>query len=373
MDKKKILIYPYDIEFCPVLRHAGILPGYTVAALVSPGGWGFTGRDAGRADRGDRLNINVSGDFDGSLDLCDTVLFTEALRPLDFEKYILPKAQMAAESGKDIIFLRSAEEKSFTLLKEICRKYNVRLTVLKDFEEEYTYRDLEFFGLQKINTPVIFVTGLYERTQKFELQLSLREALSKLGYKVSQIGSRNYCGLLGFHSFPRFMYGTSLAEEKKIMAFNHYVKELEVREEPDVFIIGIPGGIMKINDTFTGRFGILAYEASQAIAPDAAVVSTFYEAFDSDYFQKIATSLKYKLGFDVSCFNLSNVKFDWEVSRENSKESYIMLDSSFIDKKKADFISLQTPVFNTLNNIDRTGMANFLIDTLAYYGEIESV
>ena len=352
MYKKKILVYPYDGEFSPVLRHSEMMTMY---------------------NGGDKLNININNDFEGLLPLCDAVLFSESERSLDFDKFILPKIVKAAEQGKDILYLRKIEEEKRDRLKELCKKYNVSFTSCDDFENTYYEHDLDDFNLQKIDTPVIFIAGLYERTQKFEIQLSLREAFISLGYKVSQVGSRNYCELLGFHSFPKFMYSPSKAEDKKILSFNHFLKDMENKEKPDVIIVGIPGNIMRLNDTFTGRFGTMAYEVSQAVTPDASIMSTLYEDFEPEYFKKIATLIKYKLGFNISCFNLSNIKFDWAVAEQSSRESYLLLDSSFIEKKKIKFNMLKTPVFNTLNNEDRTNMANYLIDILSYYGEVESV
>ena len=91
---------------------------------------------------------------------------------------------------------------------------------------------------------------------------------------------------------------------------------------------------MKVNDSFTGDFGIMACEISQAVTPDVGVLSTFYEDFMPIYFSKISTLVKYKLGFDINFYNLSNIKFDWEAANENKKESYLIVDSGFVDSKK---------------------------------------
>lgn len=371
--KKRILVYPFDIEFSPVLRHSEMMPEYSIEALVSPAGWGMNGKDAAIADGGDRLNININADFDGLLPMCDTVLFTEAEHHLDFEKFILPKVIKAAEQGKDILNLRELGEERKKKLKSLCKKYSVSFRSCEDLKDIEVNNEADGLKLQKIYTPVIFVAGVYERTQKFEIQLSLRDAFSSLGYSVSQIGSRNYCELLGFHSFPDFMYDPFLTEEKKILSFNRYLKEIEIIEKPDVLIVGVPGGVMRLNDSFTGRFGITAYEVSQAVTPDVSILSTFYEDYKPEYFEKLSTSIKYKLGFDISCYNLSNVKFDWEAAKNIFKESYLLLDSSFIEKKKAKINMLKTPVFNILDDNDRGNMVSYLIDTLSYFGDVESV
>lgn len=372
-EKKKVLVFPYDSEFSPVLRHYEMMPEYTVAGVVSPQGWGINGKDAAVADGGDLLNITVNSDFESLLPICDCVLFSESEKHLDFEKSILPRVLKAAEHGKEILYLKELDEDKKRRLKSVCKKCNVVFKSNEDFKDTFSADGTYGLKLHKINTPVIFVTGSYEKTQKFEIQLSLREAFSSLGYNISQIGSRNYCELIGFHSFPEFMFSSELNEERKIYAFNNYLKEIEIEENPDVIIIGIPGGIMRLNDSFTGRFGIIAYEVSQAVTPDVSVFSTLYEDFSPEYFEKIGMSVKYKLGFDVSCYNLSNVKFDWDAAKDSEKESYLLLDCGFIQKRKAKFNMLKTPVFNILNDNDRGNMASYLIDTLSYFGDVESV
>jgi peptide maturation system protein (TIGR04066 family) len=372
-EKKKVLVFPYDSEFSPVLRHHEMMPEYTVAGVVSPPGWGINGKDAAVADGGDLLNITVNSDFESLLPICDCVLFSESEKQLDFEKSILPRVLKAAEHGKEILYLKELDEDKKKRLKSVCKKYNVVFKSNEDFKDTFSVDGAYGLKLHKINTPVIFVTGSYEKTQKFEIQLSLREAFSSLGYNISQIGSKNYCELIGFHSFPEFMFSCELNEERKIYAFNNYLKEIEIEENPDVIIIGIPGGIMRLNDSFTGKFGIIAYEVSQAVTPDVSVFSTFYEDFSSEYFEKLGMSVKYKLGFEVSCYNLSNVKFDWDAAKDSEKESYLLLDGGFIQKRKAKFNMLKTPVFNILNDNDRGNMASYLIDTLSYFGDVESV
>lgn len=373
-ERTKILIYPYDVETSPILRHAKLISDYSIVALVSPNGWGFNGRDASLADGGVKINIEVNSDFEGSLPLCDTVLFSESTLPLDFHKYILPKISLSAKQGKDIIYFRKDYGENEKVIKDICGENKVTLKSYCNYDDQFAQEHRVYDArIQKINTPVIFVAGVYERTQKFEIQLSLRECFIKMGYKISQIGSRDNCELLGFYSFPKFMYSCSLSEREKICLFNHYIKNIELKEKPDIIIIGCPGGIMKVNDSFTGDFGIMACEISQAVTPDVGVLSTFYEDFMPIYFSKISTLVKYKLGFDINCYNLSNIKFDWEAANENKKESYLIVDSGFVDSKKTLFNQLQTQVFNILNSNDRDNMANHIINILSYYGEVRSV
>jgi len=371
---EKLLIYPYNLQFSPMLRHESLLNGYEISCLVSPNGWGFTGKDAGIADQGPDIGIFVSSDFEKSLDLCDTVMFIESYFPLDFEKIIFSKIKMAIKSRKNIICLLQLKSDVIKEIESLCdcgglyfKYFNGTQNILPEdisFENE---------SIEEINTPVIFVIGVAERTNKFEIQLTLREKISKLGYKISQIGTRSYCEMMGFHSLPSFMYKSDISEVNKVLMFNRFIKKIEEIEEPDIIIIGVPGGIMPFNRLFTNRFGLLAFEISQAISPDIVISSLLYEDYKADGFEVFANSIKYKLGFDVDFFNIANTQFDWTRAYEEHILSHISINSRYIDDKIKGYCKSKIPVFNILNHDDSIKITNFTIDKFIEYGSVKIV
>ncbi len=218
--------------------------------------------------------------------------------------------------------------------------------------------------------PVIFVLGLGEKMHKFELQLILREKYIKEGYKVSQIGSRNNsCELLGFHSFPLELHKNNLTESEKVIYFNRYIKHIENEEKPDIFIIGIPGGIMPYSNQFTNRFGFMSYIVSNAVEPDAGILSINYGEWTKKLLEKLTKTTEYKLGFPIDCFNISNTQIDWTASIEKGHLMYNILEKEFIEIKKKELLNSKLPVYYILDNNDVNNMTELIIDKLAEYGE----
>ena len=373
--KENLIIYPFDIQSTPLLRNEKFLEQYNITALISPKGWGFDGKDGSCADKGENINIDVSSNFEEALELADTVLFSESYLSLDFRKMVYPKIEKAVKSNKNIICTLDIEKEICCKLENECRKRDKYFKNYKnDHDIQYKkYEKIKKESIYEISTPVMFIVGMGERTQKFQLQLSVREYIVKMGYKVSQIGTRHYCEMFGFHSFPQFMFGNSMSEVEKIVAFNLYVKKLEIEEQPDLIIIGIPGGLLPFNNMFTNRFGALAYEISRSIRPDVAILSTFYEDYKPEYFERLSNLIKYRFGYEIDCYNLSNVKFDWDNSRNSEVATYSMLSCEFIDKKKKHFEKLNTLVFNAFNKSDLHNASNVIIDALAKYSEAESI
>ncbi len=373
-DNEKLLIYPYNMQITPVLRHNSLLSGYDISCLISPNGWGFTGKDAGIADSGPDIGITVSSDFEKALDLCDTVMIIEPHLPFSFEKNILHKIKLAIKSNKNIICLLQLEKQTVEEIDSLCNCQGVYFKYFNGAQNILS-EDIHFENesIEEIDTPIILLTGIAERTNKFEIQLTLREKIQKSGYKISQVGSRSYCEMLGFHSFPSFMFSSGVTEVNKVLMFNRFIKKIEETEEPDIIIIGVPGGIMPFNRMFTNKFGLLAFEISQAILPDVVIASLLYEDYKPEGFDIYANSIKYKLGFDVDFFNVANTQFDWARAYEEKVLSYLSLDYKFIDEKKTNFTKNEIPVFNILNKDDSDNMVNQAIEKLTGYADVQIV
>lgn len=368
MNKKgDALVYPYDINFTPILRHSRLLANCTITKLISPEGWGLTGKDAACTDGGSDIGISISNSFEEELNNCNTVIFASSERKLDFDGVILQKLMLAGKAKKKVITLGSLNKIEFKTVNDFCIKNEVDIDFYGSAIKERISKSIDYSedSLHRINTPIIFVLGSGNNTQKFEIQLLLREFLLNNGYKVAQVGSRDYCEFLGFHSFPQKMFSTRINESKKVIFFNRYIREIERTERPDVIIVGIPGGILPFNSDFTNNFGFPAYIVANAIEPDAAIFSTVYEDWSDIYFERLSTLIKHKFGFFIDAFNLSNAQVDWNNSRENMKLSLNILDWKFIEQKKKLLSNSKVPVFNVLNSAKSSDIAEYAVNKLS--------
>ncbi|NOW07172.1 TIGR04066 family peptide maturation system protein [Clostridium beijerinckii] len=369
--KYKAIIYPFDVEAIPLIRHNNLIDNYDIVQAISPSGWGLEGKDASFADNGEPTGIIVDSDFDKALESCDAVFFINSSTKIDLDKFIYPKIIKAAQNSKNIICTIKLENRVVDEISKICTDKNTSWKYFENTCNNIKTPTIE--KIYKINTPIIFVTGIGERTHKFEIQLNLKENLKKTEYRVSQIGTRHYCELMGFHSFPKFMYSKAISESEKVILFNHYIKNIEIKENPDIIIVGVPGGTMPFSYEFPNKFGILAYEISQAVLPDAVVLSTLYNDYTSEYFELISKSYRYKFGYDIDCYNISNLIVDLTASNREEELKYLMLDYQFINEKKKNHSSLGTPVYNILDIDDAKSMSDFLINKLTRYGQSQII
>ncbi|GGF94574.1 hypothetical protein GCM10010912_44410 [Paenibacillus albidus] len=364
--KNDVLIYPYDSSFAPILRSNNFIDKFNEIHLCSLNGSGLCGKDASIADGGSALNLVVKKDFDALLSIVDTVIFTEVDSYIDFEWSLYPKIKMAIDAHKKIINLAPLSPQ----IREELRINSIENEVLfEDYSnnpdstiDEINCRE----GILNINTPVIVVMGLSNSTGKFTTQINIKKQLEESGYKISMIGSRSYCEFLGYHSFPNFMTERKFDDVEKIFLFNKYIKNIEKSENPDVIVICIPGGIVPYDNKIHNNFGITAFLVSQAVVPDASVLCLFHEDFTAKYLELIGNTVKYRFGFEIDAYNISNRQIDW-VEMVNAKPEKVRsstINIKLIDKTIEKVNSLTTvPIYNLLS--DKGDLTEMLINKLS--------
>ncbi len=162
-------------------------------------------------------------------------------------------------------------------------------------------------SLHMPNVPMVVVAGCWEKTDKFEVSLALRERFIENGYRLLQIGSRDGCEMLGFHSFPGFMLRRDVDATDKIFYFNRWILKRVKEEQPDLILLTIPGATQDFNEQFTRGSGLLHHQVFQAITPDVLLLCTFYMPDSLKILEDLALSCKYRFGASVDAFHMSNL------------------------------------------------------------------
>ena len=261
----------------------------------------------------DEMSMPIIDVADVEYDAFDNVIVIEP------EFYRHSFIENSIKKGKNVIYIEQKEKEDFDLKQ------------LDSVSEE-----------QQIFVPVVFVAGTAPYTEKFHVQLALRKHLLDNGYKVSVIGSKTYSGLFGLHSFPFFMY-ENMDNIQKIILFKKYVKYIEMIEQPDLIIIGIPGAIMAINKKHHFDFGITAYMVSQAVAGDYVIMSMLYgKKYTTEQLEELSRVCKYRLNFEVDSFHLSNAWLDPSTLKDD-RLKIIKMGKKEYDQKVDKLYDLMNP------------------------------
>lgn len=366
---RRIALYPYDVSSLHLLLHSSMMniSGDDMIACVAPRGWGYENEDAGYKV-GIKTDVLVKSDFDSLVNDIDVLIVTESVLPLHSTD-IAEKIERVLDNGKRVIVLRKMEaDLEKQLEKKAFGNRNLELYTGNQLNL-YTDIDMEDTSIEEIPAPIILVLGSGERCCKFDVQLELREALLEHGYALTQIGSKNYCESLGFHSFPDFMLDHSgYTEREKMIGFNKYVKMLYMKEKPDVMIIGVPGGVFAFDEYFNNHFGITNFYVSNAIIPDYVIFNSLYVDALSEYLDTLKIRLNDKYGYETDQIFISNYALNYAVSKSDKKLSYLTCKTSSV-LERANGLD----VYNIYDHGSKKNAIHKLLDTLQEYANISII
>lgn len=306
----KVMVFPYDFEFLPILKNRHLLTDITIKCLVSPNGFGLTGKDGYFFEDGEKSGFTVHSNMtEEDFSKIDAVWLTESIKKLHKEE-IADYIKTISQYRKDVIFTSIVDKTFEKEIKDLCDFYKLKIVTTQDYMSAYDMLDIESVSdslrWHKCETPVIYVLGVSGMTQKFDLQLYLRSQFISRGYKVSQIGSKSLCETMGFYSVPAFIFSSKYTETEKVLKLNAFIKEIEERENPDVIIMGIPDGIMPLTQKHHFNFGIPAYEMCCAVNPDFSILSLFDGMYNDEFFEEMTKLCKYRLNIDLDIFITSH-------------------------------------------------------------------
>ena len=319
----RVVVYPYSFQFAPFLRQMQYDHKYDVVSVVMPGTWYENGQDASYVDEGERIGVPIYNDFWDEIEKCTTIIWAD----YDYEDnyslfdHVIEDIIGAMGRHKNILCCQPLEREILTTFETIAKKQNVNFEYLVTHEKGKT----DIKSDQKITIPIITVMGMGENCSKFEVQLLIRRILRAEGYKVSQIGSRTGCELLDFHSFPQFMFSKEYTETEKINCFLNFVLDVQNKEQADVMIIGVPGGILPLNNSNNLYFGITAFEVFNTIRSDFNILNLWCEKYNSQFIRQMENVVNYRFNSILDCVFLSNIHINSD-SKGKSLLEYDVFD-----------------------------------------------
>lgn len=348
------MIYPYSKAYEPYVLHQELLKNMEISLLVSPKGSGLVGRKVcceGKA-------WEITSDYTEALKQCDIVWFVNDEKFRLSEEAIKKKVIEAVSEKKKIIFTRTVTAGGNNFADAIPIQQKIQLEKSHSMEDK-----LQADYCYHIDTPVLTVYGTETSTDKLAVQLSLREEFVHRGYKVASISTRVDSELYGMYDMPAFMIECGYSEAEKIRRYNHYVKKIELEEQPDIIIVGVPGGTLPYDQIDHNEYGILAYEISFAVPCDAAVMCMAYNPLFEGDFSRFAYDMKQVFRYKTICCHVAASVPDMKKMSDNRKRHLVSLDREFIDEKIKRYNKQN--VFDILNKSGAKCAVKLICDALS--------
>lgn len=321
----RIAVYPFNLECMAFSEFKDLLDAdYCLSEAASPRCWGFAGKDIETVDGPEKIKKSPK-EFTKENDILLIPDFT--IEP-DAAKSLIKEIVSYIPHVRKVICCAYFIDEQLDEIKEACKKAGAEFIYLLDFsaaEEEFSYYKTaginEEFAIKnrndkvlkevvEINAPICAVSGEWEATGKFPIELKLLRCLRAQGYKVSMVGS-NFCSLFfGVHRFPDFMLSGAVDETEKPYVFSRFLSQIVLNEAPDIMIVGVPGAMQRFNDQETNRFGVLPYITFQAMKPDYMVLAALYRENGKFAIEELINKCRYCYGVKPDTIHMSNEELE---------------------------------------------------------------
>jgi peptide maturation system protein (TIGR04066 family) len=332
----RILIYPVDRESLPIVKSAANYSAVPIFQLISPESWGYGEEKYQYSDR----TVAVSHKYEEGLNDCSVLWVVDSWNDLDFNEYIKPAIRMASQKGKHVVCSKKLSEEEKMALADI------EITFIENLQTKPTISRND--RVQEIRTPIIYVLSSTEFCNQFYIETALCSELRERGYDTLLISSRKEGIAFGEYAIPAFMFCSDYSENEKVVAMNFYVRHLEMKHQPEVIIIGVPGAAAPYDRRYSSDFGIIAYEMSEAAKPDFTILSSPCTLSDVSFFEGADKELQGRLGVAVDAHSFAPYALDIADSSNDKSLGYLSVDDYYIEEtiKRAGYRNL----FN-LNNM----------------------
>lgn len=297
----KLMLFPYNPNTITILENTRHLKGYTITAVSS-----FKEHEKKLEECEKRNDITCNTNYENLLATVDVLLLIDPATPREAERY-LEVIKAANNLGKRVVCSRA--------LRDHLKTLNLDYTVELISEENQLEKQYGKDNLLSIHAPIIVSASEGEDCSKLEVQLLLKTFLEKNGYNASFICSNDYGKLFGMHTIPSYAFSNSRSLERKVIDFNHYVYDIYMEEKPDVIVVGIPGGLSRLNNAFTNHFSEIALVISNAVDIDCGLINLYFDTRCSRKMiekYKQCCSIKYAIPFVEMIYSRQRVLFDIE-------------------------------------------------------------
>ena len=134
--------------------------------------------------------------------------------------------------------------------------------------------------------------------------------------------------------FPNVLFD-NIDPSKKIVSLNQWMYNLANKEKPDVVIIDIPGGIMKLNPYNFSEWGEYAYLIAMSIRADLGLLCLPANYLTTEYLAHLESICLYKYNISLLAFGMSNV--DLSLDHDTRELIHITLPYSHTKKFIDDY------------------------------------
>lgn len=358
MSRTNVMVYPVNEELRAYIEYAEMNKNITIQDFCVPEEWYICGKKMS-LNNGKEIELNNINDC-LIRNTSDVIIIFNNGNEFDFELFVEPYLERIVQCKKKLYFVKKLENKE----KDILEKYKINYELFSS-DESLTNDSNRDMRLLKISTPIIFVLGMFENTDKLSTLFYIHNYLKQKKYEVKTVLTRD--NILDFedcYSFPEEMFDKKYSDTQKIIFFNNYIRRIEVNEKPDVIVIGIPGEMMPLNEIHNGHFGIMPFLIGNAVRCDYAILNIYSNFSSKEFAQQLAVECKNRFLIEINSVVISKMVLD--------------ITSLSMDKLKVyhfsnQGIELDDSIFYDWENNEGESLGENILNVLLSYGNYSKI
>lgn len=308
MARKKYLLYPYSHETYGLVK--GFLLNNEAMDVIAPIGAGLINKDISYAVNRTSTGIIVKDFREIDFKDYDTVIISSHMKDKLYEDEMLEILDCIKKTNTEVIYLGKDEEIDIRLkscnriVLDETQKINDKIeTMIR------RYNELDM-PLYKPKVPIVYIGGILETIDSFDIGLQIKVTMERAGYKVSLISKEMDGKIFGTMDYPMDFMAKNISPENQIISVNRYIQAIDYVEKPDIILMDIPKGMMQYSNSFHNSFGIYAYMIAQTIKPDYFILTVPQAVLDGEYIEEINQYFKSTIKKEIDILNVSNAIYD---------------------------------------------------------------
>lgn len=330
-----VALYPYRKAYYPLVKHfEEFQEKYTLAALISPDGFGLTGKDAGYAVGQDTIGLIVQSE----LDVTEDWMTLFVVEPQETEEVLQEKCRdyirQSVDAGKTVIYFCADRQYFWEELKQLSDVTAAHLTfqVASGMLYQKVETEIYHFKEENLKNPIMLFGGLIQEETVTENMLLFAQQLRGQGLKCVLIANEPGYQLFDAYSIRYILRDPELNQDEKVQRINWLIRDIEIAEAPDVILLEASDALMSFDDYASNGYGIHTYMTCLAHQPDYLISSLPCDLFQTPLIERISSRLRERLGCEITAAGISNGIVDTMEVTQKRKVSMVRADQEMVEQ-----------------------------------------
>lgn len=327
--RRKYLLYPYSDQIYGLAK--GLLLNDENIDIMAPIGTGLVDKDMAYAVNRNEMKKIVKSIKEIEYKNYDTLIISSHICYRLCKNEILEIISYSKKENIDIIYL--GEEEEINKILESYDKYSSdsfkNIKEIKAMINRYNQLNLPLYNPK---TPIVYIGGLLETIDSFDIALQMKLTMEKLGYKVALITKETDGRFFGATDYPKTFMNRDESIENQILSINRWIQAIDYIEKPDIILMDIPKGMMQYSNSFYNTFGIYTYMIAQTIPPDYLILTIPQTVVVKEYIEEIDQYFKNTIGKNIDVLNITNAIYDIGIDATDTIDKPLYISENDIDE-----------------------------------------